>query len=88
VSTTPEKSERRAQRLYWEAVGSPTVESMMLDSNAKRLDALERPEILSAIPLSAEALRESHIVEMGAGAGRFTGQLADRCASVRCFTLC
>ena len=70
-------SERRSQLQYWKAVGAATVEAMMLDPNAVQLDKYERPEILRALPLSGAALAEATVVELGAGVGRFTGQLAE-----------
>jgi len=39
-------AEREAQRAYWKEHSSEaTVESMMLDSKAKDIDRLERPEV-------------------------------------------
>lgn len=39
-------AERQAQRSYWKQhSGEATVEAMMLDSKAKDIDALERPEV-------------------------------------------
>jgi hypothetical protein len=38
--------EREAQKAYWkEHAAQATVESMMLDSKAKDIDRLERPEV-------------------------------------------
>ena len=75
-------SERRSQLQYWKAVGAATVEAMMLDPNAVQLDKYERPEILRALPLSGAALAEATVIELGAGVGRFTGQLAESCKAV------
>jgi hypothetical protein len=42
-------AEREAQRAYWKEHSSEaTVESMMLDSKAKDIDRLERPEVCIA----------------------------------------
>ncbi|CAI5472653.1 unnamed protein product [Closterium sp. Yama58-4] len=57
-----------------------SVASMMLDAQADLLDSLERPEILSIIdgvtPSPVE--RPKVVVELGAGIGRFTADLARR----------
>ncbi len=46
-SSTPE--EREMQRSYWkEHSAEATVETMMLDSQAKDIDRMERPEVRSA----------------------------------------
>lgn len=42
-----------------------TVEEMMLDSQANELTQYELPEILSTLP----CLRESNVLELGAGIG-------------------
>lgn len=43
---TRKPAEREAQRAYWKEHSSEaTVESMMLDSKAKDIDRLERPEV-------------------------------------------
>lgn len=44
-----EEQERNAQRSYWkEHSAEATVETMMLDSKAKDIDRMERPEVGSA----------------------------------------
>ncbi|KAG0590208.1 hypothetical protein M758_1G079200 [Ceratodon purpureus] len=45
---------------------------MMLDSQASKLDLEERPEILGLLP----PFKGKNVVELGAGIGRFTGELA------------
>jgi len=71
--------ERGAQRAYWkEHSAQATVESMMLDSQAKDIDRLERPEVLSLLG-STDGKR---IVELGAGIGRFTADIAQGAKSV------
>uniref|UniRef100_A0A0D9V4H4 phosphoethanolamine N-methyltransferase n=1 Tax=Leersia perrieri TaxID=77586 RepID=A0A0D9V4H4_9ORYZ len=65
--------ERKAQKSYWEEHSKDlTVEAMMLDSRASDLDKEERPEILSLLP----SYEGKSILELGAGIGRFTGELA------------
>lgn len=52
---------------------------------AKVIDAEERPEVLSSLPDVAGKV----VLELGAGVGRFTGQLAAKAAAVskcRAFT--
>nr|BAU37045.1 phosphoethanolamine N-methyltransferase [Chlamydomonas asymmetrica] len=67
--------EREVQKQYWKEHSSqPTVEAMMLDSKAAEIDQLERPEVLSLLG----DVSGKDIVELGAGIGRFTGELADR----------
>lgn len=63
--STPAASPTRDQYLsYWqEHTGSGTIEAMMLDSQAKVLDASERPEILGYLP-SIEGMK---VMELGAG---------------------
>lgn len=61
------------QKSYWiEHSKELTVEAMMLDSQASDLDKEERPEILSLLP----PFEGKSILELGAGIGRFTGDLA------------
>ncbi|KAG5022194.1 hypothetical protein JHK85_018536 [Glycine max] len=69
------QDERCVQRSYWiEHTTDLSVESMMLDSNASDLDKEERPEVLSLLP----AYEGKSVVELGAGIGRFTGELAKK----------
>ncbi|KAL6615843.1 hypothetical protein ACP70R_038113 [Stipagrostis hirtigluma subsp. patula] len=69
-----EMEERKAQKSYWEEHYSRdlTVEAMMLDSRAADLDKEERPEVLSLLP----SYEGKSVLELGAGIGRFTGELA------------
>ncbi|XP_004512745.1 phosphoethanolamine N-methyltransferase-like isoform X2 [Cicer arietinum] len=72
---TQEEDEREVQRNYWrEHCANLSVESMMLDSNASHLDKEERPEVLSLLP----AYEGKSILELGAGIGRFTSELAKK----------
>ncbi|XP_006655550.1 LOW QUALITY PROTEIN: phosphoethanolamine N-methyltransferase 1-like [Oryza brachyantha] len=71
--------ERKAQRSYWEEHSKAlTVEAMMLDSRAADLDKEERPEILSVLP----SYKGKSVLELGAGIGRFTGELAKEAGHV------
>jgi len=66
-------------RSYWvEEHGAPTLENMMLDSNAAVMDVLERPEILAELP----SLNGKKILELGSGIGRFSKTLSEKAASV------
>ncbi|GJM93469.1 hypothetical protein PR202_ga10027 [Eleusine coracana subsp. coracana] len=68
-----EVEERKAQKSYWEEHSrNLTVEAMMLDSRAADLDKEERPEVLSLLP----SFEGKSVLELGAGIGRFTGELA------------
>ncbi|XP_059453250.1 phosphoethanolamine N-methyltransferase 1-like isoform X1 [Corylus avellana] len=70
-----ENDEREIQKNYWaEHSADLTVEAMMLDSNASDLDKEERPEVLSILP----SYEGKSILELGAGIGRFTGELAQK----------
>ncbi|KAK7271196.1 hypothetical protein RJT34_26892 [Clitoria ternatea] len=72
LAATPQ-DERGVQRSYWiDQTAELSVESMMLDSNASHLDKEERPEVLSLLP----EYEGKSVVELGAGIGRFTGDLA------------
>uniref|UniRef100_A0A804NES7 phosphoethanolamine N-methyltransferase n=1 Tax=Zea mays TaxID=4577 RepID=A0A804NES7_MAIZE len=65
--------ERKAQKSYWEEhSGELNLEAIMLDSRAAELDKEERPEVLSLLP----SYEGKSILELGAGIGRFTGELA------------
>ncbi|GAA0144799.1 methyltransferase [Lithospermum erythrorhizon] len=67
--------EREVQKNYWiEHTVDLTVEAMMLDSKAADLDKEERPEVLSLLP----PYEGKSILELGAGIGRFTGELAKK----------
>lgn len=49
-----------------------SVEEMMLDSKAKHLTQHEHPEVLSMLP----SIKGKDVLELGAGIGRFTGDIA------------
>jgi phosphoethanolamine N-methyltransferase len=72
-------TERTLQSNYWkEHSVDPSVEAMMLDSQASKLDLEERPEILALLP----SYRGKDVIELGAGIGRFTGELAETAGHV------
>ncbi|XP_043695649.1 phosphomethylethanolamine N-methyltransferase-like isoform X2 [Telopea speciosissima] len=71
--------EREIQKSYWvEHSTDLTVEAMMLDSKASDLDKEERPEVLSLLP----PFKGKNVLELGAGIGRFTGELAKEAGQV------
>uniref|UniRef100_A0A5B7BEL3 phosphoethanolamine N-methyltransferase n=1 Tax=Davidia involucrata TaxID=16924 RepID=A0A5B7BEL3_DAVIN len=71
--------EREIQKNYWiEHSADLTVEAMMLDSKASELDKEERPEVLSLLP----PFEGKSVLELGAGIGRFTGELAKKAGQV------
>ncbi|KAJ7970272.1 Phosphoethanolamine N-methyltransferase [Quillaja saponaria] len=73
------KQEREIQKNYWmEHSADLTVEAMMLDSKASDLDKEERPEVLSLLP----PYEGKSVLELGAGIGRFTGELAQKAGQV------
>lgn len=71
--------ERDVQKSYWmEHTADLTVEAMMLDSKAADLDKEERPEVLSLLP----PYEGKSVLELGAGIGRFTGELAQKAGQI------
>ncbi|KMT04343.1 hypothetical protein BVRB_8g184180 [Beta vulgaris subsp. vulgaris] len=71
--------EREVFKKYWiEHSVDLTVEAMMLDSKASDLDKEERPEVLSMLP----PYEGKSVLELGAGIGRFTGDLAKKAGQV------
>lgn len=71
--------EREIQKSYWlEHTADLTVEAMMLDSKAADLDKEERPEVLSMLP----PYEGKSVLELGAGIGRFTGELAKKAGQI------
>uniref|UniRef100_A0A5B7BB71 phosphoethanolamine N-methyltransferase n=1 Tax=Davidia involucrata TaxID=16924 RepID=A0A5B7BB71_DAVIN len=71
--------EREIQKNYWvEHSADLTVEAMMLDSKASELDKEERPEVLSLLP----PIEGKSVLELGAGIGRFTGELAKKAGQI------
>ncbi|KAF3961567.1 hypothetical protein CMV_013826 [Castanea mollissima] len=75
MAATIQGEEREVQKNYWiEHSADLTVEAMMLDSKASDLDKEERPEVLSLLP----PYEGKSVLELGAGIGRFTGELAKK----------
>ena len=71
--------ERKIQKKYWmDNISDLSVNAMMLDSKASELDKEERPEILSLLP----PFEGKTVLELGAGIGRFTGELAQKASQV------
>jgi len=59
-------SEDRATMVtYWKRNSNPNLESMMLDTNADKINRFEYPEILECLP----DLDGKRILELGAGIG-------------------
>ncbi|XP_011608844.2 phosphoethanolamine N-methyltransferase 3-like isoform X1 [Takifugu rubripes] len=73
------KRARTKMTEFWkEHSKEATVEEMMLDSQANELTQYELPEILSILP----CLRESNVLELGAGIGRYTSHLLTKAKHV------
>ncbi|KAE8792383.1 Phosphoethanolamine N-methyltransferase 1 [Hordeum vulgare] len=78
------EEEREAQKRYWEGHSRDlTFEAMMLDSRAADLDKEERPKILSLLPSYEGKL----VLEIGAGIGRFIGELTKTAGHVLTFQI-
>ncbi|XP_006393388.2 uncharacterized protein LOC18011018 isoform X2 [Eutrema salsugineum] len=76
---TPYKEERVIQKSYLKENSSDlTVEAIMLDSKDSDPDKEERPEVLSLIP----PYEGKTVLELGAGIGHFTGELAQKAGEV------
>ncbi|UJR30707.1 hypothetical protein I4U23_018227 [Adineta vaga] len=72
-------SEGRATMVtYWKRNSNPNLESMMLDTNADKINRFEYPEILECLP----DLDGKRVLELGAGIGRFTKKFAQLAKSV------
>lgn len=50
---------------YWKRNSNPNIESMMLDTNADKINRFEYPEILECLP----DLDGKRVLELGAGIG-------------------
>ncbi|KAJ6970004.1 phosphoethanolamine N-methyltransferase 1-like [Populus alba x Populus x berolinensis] len=71
--------ERDIQKKYWmDNISDLSDNAMMRDSKASELDKEERPEILSLLP----PYEGKTVLELGAGIGRFTGELAQKAGQV------
>eukprot|EP00746_Dinoflagellata_sp_MGD_P156958 gnl/MRDRNA2_/MRDRNA2_86039_c0_seq2.p1 gnl/MRDRNA2_/MRDRNA2_86039_c0~~gnl/MRDRNA2_/MRDRNA2_86039_c0_seq2.p1 ORF type:complete len:589 (-),score=118.58 gnl/MRDRNA2_/MRDRNA2_86039_c0_seq2:295-2061(-) len=78
-SSDNEEKNRQTFQEYWQRDHStPTIENMMLDSDAGSMDLLDRPEILAELP----SLSGKKILELGAGIGRFSAPLSQKAESV------
>ncbi|KAG6413723.1 hypothetical protein SASPL_126437 [Salvia splendens] len=74
-----QEQEREVQKNYWtEHSADLTLEAMMLDSKAADLDKEERPEVMSLLP----HFEGKSVLELGAGIGRFTIELAKTAGQV------
>ncbi|CAN4100295.1 unnamed protein product [Withania somnifera] len=72
---TPLKQEREIQKSYWiEKTAELNFEAMMLDSEASDLNKEDGNEVLSLLP----DYEGKSVLELGAGVGRFTGDLAEK----------
>ncbi|CAF1248728.1 unnamed protein product [Rotaria sordida] len=72
-------SENRATMVtYWKRNSNPNLQSMMLDTNADKINQFEYPEILECLP----DLDGKRVLELGAGIGRFTKRFAQLAKSV------
>ncbi|XP_056898948.1 uncharacterized protein LOC130531151 isoform X2 [Takifugu flavidus] len=79
LSAVGEVEARTKMKEFWkENSKEATVEEMMLDSQANELTQYELPEILSILP----CLRESNVLELGAGIGRYTSHLLTKAKHV------
>lgn len=79
TANNAKEATREDFRSYWtEEHGAPTLENMMLDTNAAVMDVLERPEILAELP----SLNGKSVLELGSGIGRFSSSLAEKASSV------
>jgi phosphoethanolamine N-methyltransferase len=67
---------------FWQK-REPTLESMLLKEGAAAIDAIERPEVLSYLP----PLKNFHVLDFGAGIGRFTTEFAKKAAHVTALDL-
>lgn len=71
--STPSKDERAEMKSYWEEHSKvASIENMMLDTQAETLHKAELPEVLELLPV----FKGKRVLELGAGIGRFTGELA------------
>lgn len=73
------KGVREAMTTFWnEHSKEASLVEMMLDTNAEELTKHELPEVLSFLP----SFEGKDVVELGAGIGRFTTELASKAKSV------
>lgn len=73
MTTSTTNEVREVMSSYWhEHSKHQSVEEMMLDEDASKLSKIEHPEVLSLLP----SLKGKRVLELGAGIGRFTGDIA------------
>lgn len=77
-SSSSASEDRATMVTYWKRNSNPNLESMMLDTNADKINRLEYPEILECLP----DLDGKRVLELGAGIGRFTKTFAQLTKSV------
>lgn len=76
---TATTSERNVMSSFWaEHSAEGSIEEMFLDSKGREIAELEQPEILSMLP-NFEGKR---VLELGAGIGRHTKNIAERASHV------
>ena len=67
--------ERNVMSSFWkEHSANATVEEMFLDSTGREIAEIEQPEILCMLP----DYQGKRILELGAGIGRHTGEIAEK----------
>lgn len=77
-SSSTNSEDRATMVTYWKRNSNPNLESMMLDTNADKINRFEYPEILECLP----DLDGKRVLELGAGIGRFTRTFAQLAKSV------
>jgi phosphoethanolamine N-methyltransferase len=77
-SSSSASEDRASMVSYWKRNSNPNLESMMLDTNADKINRFEYPEILECLP----DLDGKRVLELGAGIGRFTKTFAQLAKSV------
>lgn len=71
--------ERNAMSSFWkEHSKDATIEEMFLDSSGQEIAKIEQPEILHMLP----DYKGKRILELGAGIGRHTGEIAEKALHV------
>ena len=65
VSFGIDSEDRATMVTYWKRNSNPNLESMMLDTNADKINRFEYPEILECLP----DLDGKRVLELGAGIG-------------------
>lgn len=80
MATLVESNQTRDQMTeFWNKHSmAQSVEEMMLDSNAETLTQDEHPEVMGMLP----CIKGKHVLELGAGIGRFTGDIAQEARHV------